>query len=576
MERQSKSWNIAPIVNQKSLNDLQQALNVDRIIASLLIQRGVHTFDEAKIFFRPELDHLHDPFLMKDMDRAVKRIQAALLLNEKILIYGDYDVDGTTAVALFYSFISSQTTNVDFYIPDRYKEGYGISYTGIDYAVSTGCSLIVALDCGIKSVDHVRYAKEKGVDFVICDHHLPSDILPEAVAILDPKQSDCHYPYKELSGCAIGFKLAHAICKENQMNFSEVEKYLDLVAISIAADIVPITGENRILAYFGLKKLNQKERPGILALLENLKQDGQKSEQEITISNIVFTIGPRINAAGRIDHGSKAVRLLTSRNFDEAKKIAEEINKNNSDRRDLDLGITNEALEMISKEPESKNRKTNVLFRDTWHKGVVGIVASRITEHYYKPTVVLTESNGMVMGSARSVKDFDLYNAIEKCSDLLEQFGGHKYAAGLAMRRENFDAFSKKFEKVVSDSITDEMLIPREEIDLQINFNEIKDKLFRVLKQFAPHGPGNMTPVFCTNSVYDTGFARVVGSNHLKLELHQEQNYHDRIEAIGFGMGDYLPFFQQKREISICYTINQNHYGGKDKLQLVIRSIKVD
>lgn len=576
MERQIKTWKINSVKNDSGLSRLQDCLGTDRIIASLLLQRNINTFEEAKNFFRPELSHLHDPFLMKDMDKAVERIQTALMSNEKILVYGDYDVDGTTAVALFYSFINSHTPSVDFYIPDRYSEGYGISYQGIQYAKESGCKLIISLDCGIKSIDHVEYAKQLGIDFIICDHHLPSDKLPDAVAILDPKQTDCNYPYKELSGCAIGFKLVQAISIKNQWEFEPIENYLDLVAISIAADIVPITGENRTLAYFGLKKLNMKKRPGILALLENVRQDGQKTEKEITISNIVFTIGPRINAAGRIDHGSKAVKLLASKNFEEAKKIAFEINKNNSDRRDLDIGTTNEALEMIVDSGSLSQRKSTVLFSEKWHKGVVGIVASRITEHYYKPTVILTESNGMVMGSARSVKDFDLYQAIEQCSDLLEQFGGHKYAAGLAMKPENLDAFSKKFEEVVASSITDEMLIPKEEIDLQINFNEINDKLLRVLLQFAPHGPGNMTPVFCTMSVSDSGFARVVGNNHLKLELFQEGNFKDKFNAIGFNMGDYLPFFQQKRNINVCYTINENEYANKKSLQLVIRSIQVN
>ena len=571
MERQIKTWNVQPVADVESVNNLQSALGVDRIIASLLVQRDIKTFDQAKIFFRPELNQLHDPFLMKDMRKAVDRIQLALENNQRIMVYGDYDVDGTTAVALMFSFLKSQTANVDFYIPDRYKEGYGVSLSGIDHAVQIGCSLIIALDCGIKSVEQVKYAREKGIDFIICDHHLPAETLPDACAILDPKQQDCTYPYKELPGCAIGFKLAHAICINNQMDFTEIEKFLDLVAISIAADIVPITGENRVLAFFGLKKLNTEKRPGILALLENVKQ-----ENEITISNIVFTISPRINAAGRIDHGSKAVKLLTSKNYEEAKKIADDVNKNNSDRRGLDSGITLEALEMVRSSSEHMSRKSTVLFSESWHKGVVGIVASRMTEHYYKPTIILTESNGMVMGSARSVKDFDLYNAIEQCSDLLEQFGGHKYAAGLAMRKENLPAFREKFESVVSSSITDEMLIPKEEIDLEINFNEINDRLNRVLQQFAPHGPGNMTPVFCTSSVYDTGFARVVGSNHLKLELHQEGNYHDKFGAIAFGMGDYLPFFQQKRNINVCYSVGENNFNDKRKLQLFIRAIQVN
>jgi single-stranded-DNA-specific exonuclease len=569
-----KQWNIHSDYNKDQAEYLQVNCGVNRIVAALLVQRGINTTDQVQAFFNPELSMLHDPFLMKGMSVAVERITEAISKNERILVYGDYDVDGTTAVALLYGFLVQQTSKVGYYIPDRYKEGYGISTTGIDFAEQTGCTLIIALDCGIKSVDKIEYARQKGIDFIICDHHLPGENLPNAVAVLDPKQSDCEYPYKELSGCAIGFKLAHAFCLTHEIPFSILESSLDLVAISIAADIVPITGENRILARIGLEVLNRKERHGILALIENARPEKDK-DKAIGIHEIVFVIAPRINAAGRIDHGSKAVRLLVSTNYTEAIQIASEVNQNNSDRRDLDTDITREALEMMRQTEEFALRKSTVLFNDKWHKGVVGIVASRMTEHYYRPTIILTESNGMVVGSARSVKDFDVYTAIEQCGDLLEQFGGHKFAAGLTLKKENFESFSARFEKVVSSSITDDQLIPREEIDLEINFNEISFSLLDSLKKFAPHGPGNMTPVFCTSNVFDTGYAKIVGNNHLKLELYQENNYFNKVNAIAFGMGDFLNFFQQKRPIKICYTLNENFFNNRKTLQLNIRNIQL-
>ena len=566
-----KKWSICSDYDKNSARELQHSCSIHRIAATLLAQRGIHTKEELNHFFDPDLARLHDPFLMKGMNGAVERISEAITKNERILVYGDYDVDGTTAVALLFSFLKDHTHNVCFYIPDRYKEGYGISFTGIDFAAEEKCGLIIALDCGIKSWDKIDYAKSKNIDFIICDHHLPGEKIPDAAAVLDPKQSDCPYPYKELPGCAIGFKLAHAMCITNNIPFESLHKYLDLVAIAIAADIVPITGENRILAYFGLKILNQKKRPGIQALLENTKY-----EKEIGIHGIVFMIAPRINAAGRIDHGSKAVRLLITQNSNDAGIIAGEINQNNSDRRDLDSDITREALAMIENSADKLSRKSTVLFNENWHKGVVGIVASRMIEHFYRPTIILTESNGLVVGSARSVKDFDVYSAIENCGELLEQFGGHKFAAGLTLKKENFPAFNTKFEAVVSSSIRDEQLIPREDIDMEIDFNEINDSLFETIKKFAPHGPGNMTPVFCTRKVYDTGYAKVVSNNHLKLELYQENNFFNKFSAIAFGMGDYLTFFQQKRNVSVCYTINENFYNNRRTLQLNIRSIEVE
>ncbi len=570
VERAIKQWKINSSFDVQVSEKLQAELGVSPVIARLLVQRGINTFDEAKNFFRPDLANLHDPFLMKDMRKAVDRIDAALANNERILVFGDYDVDGTTAVSLVYSFLRSYTSNIDFYIPDRYVEGYGISYKSIDFAEEKNCRLIIALDCGIKSIDKVAYAKEKGIDFIICDHHLPGDQIPDAVAVLDPKQHDCTYPYKELPGCAIGFKLIHAVCISNGVEFEEIENYLDLVAIAIGADIVPITGENRILAWYGLKVLSQMRRPGMRALLENVKID-----KEITIGNIVFIIGPRINAAGRIDHGSKAVRLLITSDAEEAKRIAGDVNQNNTDRKDLDTGITFEAIEMLRSDEETIRKKSTVLFNQNWHKGVVGIVASRITEHYYKPTIILTESNGKVVGSARSVKDYDVYQAIENCSDLLEQFGGHKYAAGLTMKKENLPAFRDRFERTVSSTITDDLLVAKEDIDLEINFNDIDDKLIRILAQFAPHGPGNMTPVFSSNDVFDTGYGKIVGTNHLKLELYQDGNFHNKFPAIGFGMGDYLPFFQQKRPVSICFSLNENVFNNRRTVQIVLRSLKL-
>lgn len=571
MHKQIKLWKINSDYNKKITQNLEEALGIDQIISVLLSQRGITNYQEAKEFFRPDINLLHNPFLMKGMSNAVNRILKAINENEKILVFGDYDVDGTTAVALFYSFIRDTYSNIDFYIPDRYAEGYGISFAGIDYAQKNNCKLIVALDCGIKSVDKVDYANKKGIDFIICDHHLPGEILPDAIAILDPKQLDCPYPYKELSGCGLGFKLAQAICMQTKKEITEIYKYLDLVAISIAADIVPITGENRILAHHGLVILNQLKRPGIKALLENVKV-----EKDITISNVVFIIAPRINAAGRVAHGSNSVKLLITDNIDEAKKIAKQINTNNLDRRAIDLEITQQALEMIERDASFSNRKSTVLFNQKWHKGVVGIVASRLIEHYYQPTIVLTESNEQVVGSARSVKDYDVYKAIEACADLLLQFGGHKYAAGLVMKKENVSTFIRRFDEIVSSTISADNLIPKEEIDLQINFNQINEKNFRILRQLSPHGPENMSPIFCSTNVFDTGYAKIVGTNHLKLELFQENNFHDKFSAIAFGMGDYLSFFLNRRPAKICFELKENEFQNKKIIQLVIKGIVFD
>ena len=564
-----KRWKIKAQADAGQVKQLSQQLNVSGIIANLLVQRGITNFEEAKKFFRPSLNDLHDPFLMKDMDKAVARIEKAIKNNENILVYGDYDVDGTTAVALMYTFISSFYKNVSFYIPDRYKEGYGISSAGIDFAHDNNVSLIIALDCGIKSIDKVEYAREKNIDFIICDHHLPGEKIPAAVAVLDPKRSDCPYPYKELPGCALGFKLAQAYAQKNFIPFEELEKYLDLLVVAIAADIVPITGENRILAYYGLKQINSAPRQGIKTLLElnNIKR-------ELSITDIVFIIGPRINAAGRIDSGRKAVELLISEDADNAMESSVDINQHNLDRRDLDTTITAQALEMIASSEKMLKRKTTVVFHPAWHKGVVGIVASRLTEKYYRPTIVLTQSNGVISGSARSVKDFDVYEAINACSDLLEQFGGHKYAAGLSLKPENLNSFIEKFEIVVSSTIEEHMLTPEVEIDAKIELHEIDRKMLAVLKQFAPFGPGNMAPVFMTENASDKGYARIVGTNHLKLDILQNNNYQHSFSSIAFGLGEKYHSVANKNIFNVCYAIEENEYNGKISLQLNVKDIK--
>lgn len=547
---------------------LGAAINADRVSSTLLLQRGVHDFETAKEFFRPDLKLLHDPFLMKDMDKAVKRILTALEKKEKILVYGDYDVDGTTSVALFYSYLVSIGATAGYYIPDRYGEGYGISFKGIDYAKENNYSLVVSLDCGVKANEKIDYANEKGVDFIICDHHLPGEHLPKAYAVLDPKRSDCQYPYKELAGCGVGFKLAQALQSTLKKPFEDLKEYLDLVAISIAADIVAITGENRVLCYYGLQEVNKLKRPGIKALIQS-----NKLKKELTVTDMVFVVAPRINAAGRIDHAMRAAELLLSKNVEEAEKFAGGINLTNTNRKEIDQGMTAQALEMLDTDIKFANRKSTVVFNETWHKGVVGIVASRLIEKHYRPTIVLTKSDGMLTGSARSVKKFDIHTAIESCADLLEQFGGHRHAAGLTLKPENLDAFVDRFETEVQKTITDDMLIREMDVDVEINFNEINDRFFSILQQFAPHGPGNMTPVFSTNNVVDTGWARVVGQNHLKLELFQADNPTVKFHAIAFDKGDFLPLFQKKLPINVCYSISENHYNGKTTLQLVVRDI---
>ncbi|UOB19272.1 single-stranded-DNA-specific exonuclease RecJ [Abyssalbus ytuae] len=559
-------WTIKPKPNRQDIDCLMRELNVDEIIATLLIQRGVKNFEEAKMFFRPSLTHLHDPFLMKDMDKAVERIEHAIKQGENILIYGDYDVDGTTAVSLMYSYFLSFYPNVATYIPDRYEEGYGISFQGIDFAHDNEFSLIIALDCGIKAVDKVLYAKEKGIDFIICDHHRPGKNIPEAIAVLDPKQDDCSYPYDELCGCGVGFKLIQALSAKNGQTIEDLIPYLDLVATAIASDIVPITGENRILAFYGLQVINSQPRTGIAAITKPLKK-------KLTITDVVFIIAPRINAAGRMKHGQHAVRLLTETNVNTAVKFAEEIEEFNSDRKNLDQLITNEALQQILDNKEEE-KYTTVVYNQKWHKGVIGIVASRLTETYYRPTLVFTKSGEKLAASARSVKGFDVYNAIEACADVIEQFGGHKYAAGLTLREEKYEDFKQKFEAVVSSSIDKNLLTPEVMIDAEIDFEQITPRLYRILKQFAPFGPGNMTPVFMTNNLHDTGYGRGVGEGEKHLKVTVIHNLSNPIGGIGFNLGNKLPLVKDKKPFSAVYTLEENEWNGNVSLQLKIKDIR--
>jgi len=564
-----KRWLIKDEAVQNVQSVLTEELKISPLLAALLSRRGVSSFEEAREFFRPELSMLHDPFLMQDMDLAIERIEAALESDERIMIYGDYDVDGTTSVALVFSFFNKLYENMEYYIPDRYDEGYGVSTQGIDYAAKQRVSLIICLDCGIKANEKIAYAKEQNIDFIVCDHHTPGDELPPAVAVLDPKRSDCSYPYDELSGCGIGFKLVQAYSQKNDIPFEELEQYLDLTAISIASDIVPITGENRVLAHYGLELINSDPRPGIKALLEL-----NNINKTLYVSNLVFIIGPRINAAGRIESGKSAVKLLISNDMEAAMNTSKRINENNLERRKHDSQITEEALKMIEQSEQFQQKKTTVLFKENWHKGVIGIVASRLIERHYKPTIVLTESHGKATGSARSVDGYNVYNAINSCSDLLEQFGGHKYAAGLTMKIENIEAFSKKFESYVNDTIKQHQLVPTIEIDAEIEFGEITRQFFRILKQFEPFGPQNMTPVFLTKGVLDNGQVRIVGEKHLKLFLHHPSSPNVHFSAIAFGQSQWLEPIANGETVDICYTIEENEWNGNVSLQLNIKDIR--
>ncbi len=567
-----KRWVIKEQGDTAVVKQLAGALDVSESLANLMVQRSITTAEEAHVFFTPSLDHIHDPFLMKDMNIAVERLSVAIKKNDRILVYGDYDVDGTTAVALVYSFLKEQHSNVDYYIPDRYKEGYGVSFQGIDYASQNNCKLVITLDCGIKAVEKIRYAKSKGIDVIVCDHHYPGEEIPKAIAVLDPKQPGCSYPYKELSGCGVGFKLIHAYSKIHGIDFCKIIHYLDLVAVSIASDIVPITGENRVLAYFGLKQLNESPRTG----LREIMREAEVSKA-LSVEDVVFKIGPRINAAGRMETGSKVVELLISDDLKIATGISKEINNFNIERRSIDRVITAEAMRMISDDQHSTNSKTTVLFNPDWKKGVIGIVASRLIETYYRPTVILTESNGFATGSARSVQGYDLYQAIEACSDLLESFGGHMFAAGLTLKKENIKPFIERFEQYVNSTITEDQLMPRIFIDTEIAFNEITGDFFKVMSQFQPFGPENMSPIFVSRNVFDTGIGRMVGSNgeHLKLDLFQESAISKIIPAIAFNQADNFEYIKGGKPFDICYSLEMNEFRGNKNLQLNIKDIKI-
>ncbi|MDN3675039.1 single-stranded-DNA-specific exonuclease RecJ [Flavobacterium branchiarum] len=560
-------WTLKSKPSEEKINHLAQALNVEDFVATLLIQRGIETFEDAKNFFRPSLEHLHDPYLMKDMDKAVSRIEQAIANQENILVFGDYDVDGTTAVSLVSSYLKSHYPNVATYIPDRYAEGYGVSFMGIDFADDNGFSLIIALDCGIKSIDHVAYAKERNIDFIICDHHRPGDTLPDAVAVLDPKREDCFYPYDELCGCGVGFKLIQALGTNRNETIEDLTPYLDLVATAIAADIVPMTGENRVLAYYGLQVINSNPRPGIKALVHQVKK------KTLDITDVVFIIAPRINAAGRIKHGNHAVELLTEFNFEQAQQFASEIEKYNADRKDLDKQITKEAFQQIEKNQE-QNRFSTVVFQEDWHKGVIGIVASRLIETYYRPTLVFTKSGDKYAASARSVKGFDVYNALDACSSHLEQFGGHMYAAGMTLKEENYPSFKEAFEKQVEKTILPEMLTPEIEIDAEINFTDITPKLIRILKQFEPFGPLNMTPVFMTKNIKDTGYAKAMGADEDHLKVFVKQNNSEGIAAIGFGLGKKLDITTHQKPFQAVYSFSENEWNGTISTQLMLKDIQ--
>ncbi len=560
-------WTIKPKPESTKLAIMKKALQVDDTVAKLLLQRGIDTYEAAKTFFRPSFNDLHNPYLMKDMDKAVSRIEAAIENNENILVYGDYDVDGTTSVALMSSYLKTKTENVATYIPDRYVEGYGVSYKGIDFAEDNGFSLIIALDCGVKAIEKVAYAKGKSIDFIICDHHRPGDKIPEAVAVLDPKRDDCAYPFKELCGCGVGFKLICALAEKDEKTPEDLVEYLDLVATAIGADIVPIVDENRALAYFGLQVINSNPRPGMKAMIAEVKKD------ELTITDVVFIIAPRINAAGRMKHGNHAVTLLTETDFNLAAEHALDIDQYNTDRRETDKRITEEALVQIEENSEQE-RFSTVVYDENWHKGVIGIVASRLIETYYRPTLVFTKSGDKLAASARSVKGFDVYNALEACSEFIEQFGGHKYAAGLTLLPENYEAFKTKFESVVKESIDPKLLTPELKIDSEINLNEIDHRLYRILSQFAPFGPGNMTPVFMTQAIKDTGWGKCVGEDDKHLRFTATQKANEKLVCIGFGLGDKLDIIKDKKSFNVVYTIDKNHWNGNISLQLKLKDIK--
>lgn len=561
-------WNYLPISTEQTeaSRQLAQDLGISPILGRLLIERGITDVPSAKKFFRPQLPDLIDPFLMKDMDVAVDRLNKALGKKERILVYGDYDVDGTTAVSLVYKFIQEYYSNIDYYIPDRYEEGYGVSFKGVDYAVETGVKLVIVLDCGIKAVDEIAYAKEKGVDFIICDHHVPDDVLPPAVAILNAKRLDNTYPYEHLSGCGVGFKFMQAFAISNGIEFHRLIPLLDLCAVSIASDIVPIMGENRILAYHGLKQINTNPSIGLKAIIDICGL----SDKEITMSDIVFKIGPRLNASGRMQNGKDSVDLLTEKDFKVALTKASQINEYNEQRKDLDKQMTEEANEIVSKAEGLNDKRAIVLYNPDWHKGVIGIVASRLTEVFYRPAVVLTRTNDLATGSARSVSGFDVYQAVENCRDLLENFGGHTYAAGLSMKVENVPEFRRRFEEYVDKHIMEEQTVPVIDINAEIDFKDITNKFCNDLKKFNPFGPDNMKPVFCTHNVFDYGTSKVVGKEqeHIKLELVDNKS-NKVMNGIAFGQSSQARFIKTKRSFDICYTIEENtHKKGDVQLQI--------
>ena len=560
-------WTLKPKPDSKKIADLASKLGVDKAISELLLQRGIENFEDAKTFFRPSWSDLHDPFLMKDMDKAVARIEAAIKNNEQILVFGDYDVDGTSSVALMASYLETKSTQVSTYIPDRYEEGYGVSYKGIDFASDNDFSLIIALDCGVKAIEKVAYAKKKGIDFIICDHHRPGKELPDAVAILDPKRPDCEYPFKELCGCGVGFKLIQALASKEDIPVESLVGYLDLVATAIGADIVPIVGENRALAYFGLQVINTNPRPGFKALINQMKKE------VLTITDVVFNIAPRINAAGRMKHGNYAVALMKEMNFETAEIAAGEIELFNTNRREADKRITQEALLQIEESNETEDA-TSVVYQEDWHKGVIGIVASRLIETYYRPTLVFTKSGDFLAASARSVRGFDVYNALENCSHLLEQFGGHMYAAGMTIKQENYPAFKAAFEAEVSATLPAHLRTPEIKIDAEIDFDAITPKFYRILKQFAPFGPQNMSPVFMSSEVLDTGYGKCVGEDQTHLRVTLAQKGSAKIVGIGFGMGSDLPIVKSKTPFKVVYSIDENEWNGRVSLQLKLKGIK--
>jgi len=562
-------WTLKPKPSIDKIALLAKELSTDLNVATLLVQRGIETYKEAKNFFRPNLNELHDPYLMQDMQKAVERIEQAIANEENILVYGDYDVDGTTAVSLVSSYLKTFYSNVAIYIPDRYDEGYGISYQGINFAEDNDFSLIIALDCGIKAIEKVEYASNKNIDFIICDHHRPGTELPKAIAVLDPKREDCNYPYDELCGCGVGFKLVQALATRRDQDINDLTNYLDIVATAIAADIVPMTGENRILAYHGLEQINSNPRPGIKSIINQLKKD------TLTITDVVFIIAPRINAAGRMKHGNYAVELLIEKDIEIAERKAAEIEIFNTNRRDLDKLITKEALGQIEYNNEQQNF-TTVVYHENWHKGVIGIVASRLTESYYRPTIVFTKNDENLAASARSVSDFDVYNALEACKEYIEQFGGHKYAAGLTVLESNYQNFKLKFEQVVKNSISEESLSPEIKIDLEIVLSEITPKFYRIIKLFGPFGPRNMKPVFLAKNLKDTGYSRKVGEdqNHLKLNVISEEG--QRMDGIGFNLGSFYNKITRGNPFSIVFTIEENHWNGNTSLQLNIKDIKLE